>query len=193
MSRRLAAAALSTALGLAGCSTPGPTTTLPKVIPTQNASFDQPARPGERCAIHWGCSAHANPDSFRFFHEEGARGYCIQSVTSEPWSRMTQGLLKETAIPLRGARVRYTVWVKLDEVTAGKAGPVIAAQSGSGRRLDNVMNLKPREQGVQRIEVEATVPAETFVLEVGVVFEGKGKVCIEDSRLEMTAAPPGPV
>ncbi len=167
-------------------------------IALQNSGFEEPTRPGERCAVSWNCTMHNDPHSFRFFHDEGggtsgARGYCIESVGREPWGRMSQVLGMDKVVPLRGAHMRLSVAMKLDGVTAGTAGPLFIAQGGSGQLLGNAVNLQPASKGWQRLETEIDVPQGTFLLEMGVLLQGKGKVCFDDVRLERAARPAGPV
>jgi hypothetical protein len=193
------------AILVASCASQGPSSVQPAgtspgfvEVTLKNPGFEEATRPGENCAVGWGCSMHNDPTSFRFFHEEGggtggARGYCIESVGREPWGRLSQVLGKESATPLRGARLRLSIAMKLDGVTGGTAGPLIIAQGGSGQVLRNSANLQPAKKGWQRLETEMDVPDGTFLLEIGALLQGKGKVCLDDVRLEKAAGPAGPV
>ena len=201
MSARVAAASIAAIL-LVACamdpSAPAATGGSGTLVELKNPGFQEPIRPGENCAIGWGCTMHNDPHSFRFFHVEGigpsgGRAYCIEAVGREPWGRLDQAIGKERVVPIRGSKLRFSVSVKTDGMTAGQAGPALKAYSGSGRILQNVMNLQPRKDGWQRLQVEATLPPDTFLLDIGVVFEGKGRVCVDDARLEMTEPPRGPV
>jgi hypothetical protein len=204
MSARIVAAACA-ALLVASCASQGSASVAAASpspgstpIALQNAGFEEPTRPGENCPVSWNCSMHNNPESFRFFHDDsggavGARAYCIESVGHEPWARMTQVLGKERVAPYRGAHLRLSVAMKLDGVTAGTAGPLMIAQGGSGQVVKNAANLQPAKKGWQRLETEIDVPEGTFLLEVGVLLQGHGKICVDDVQLEKTAKPAGPV
>ncbi|HLX22121.1 MAG TPA: hypothetical protein VKR38_02145 [Usitatibacter sp.] len=206
MSARAIIAACA-AIVVASCASQGPTAGAgagwqpspgSTAIALQNPGFEEPTRPGEICAVNWNCTMHNDPFSFRFFHDEGggtsgARGYCIESVGREPWGRMSQVFGMEKAAPLRGAHVKLSVAMKLDAVTSGTAGPLLIAQGGSGQLLGNAVNLQPARNGWQRLETEMDVPAGTFLLEMGILLQGKGKVCFDDVRLERAVKPAGPV
>lgn len=202
MSARAIAAACA-ALLVASCATQGPAAPPApspgsESVALQNAGFEEPARPGENCPVSWNCSMHNDPYSFRFFHVDGggasgARAYCIESVGKEPWARMTQVFGMEKAAPLRGARLKLSLAIKLDGLTLGGAGPLMIAQGGSGQVLRNSTNLQSAKAGWQRFETEMEVPEGTFLLEVGVLLQGKGRICVDDVRLERTAAPAGAV
>jgi len=202
MSARAIAAACA-ALLVASCAMQGPAP-LPATSPGSegvallNAGFEEPTRPGENCPVSWNCSMHNDPHSFRFFHvngggASGARAYCIESVGKEPWARMTQVFGMEKAAPLRGAHLKLSLAIKLDGLTLGGAGPLMIAQGGSGQVLRNSTNLQSAKAGWQRFETEMEVPEGTFLLEVGVLLQGKGRICVDDVRLERTARPPGAV
>jgi hypothetical protein len=197
MSGRLAAAALA-AMVLASCAAPESTTTSSgTAITLQNAGFEEAARPGEKCAIGWSCAAHADVTAFRFFHEDG--GYCIESLGQQPWAKVTQGVGRDKAKPVPGAHVRLSLDMKLESVAPGTAGPVIMVQGGAGQVLRAANNLKGAMTGVQHLEVDMELPPEAFVIEVGVLFEGKdlsrvtGKACFDHARLEITAPAAGRV
>lgn len=174
-------------------SKPGPKVL--RAIALPNAGFEEPMRPGARCAPGWECLMHNDPNSFRFFQEQGgsagAQSFCIEGAGKEPWGTLDQAMHDIAAV--RGAHVRFSASVKLDSVIGQGAGPVIIAQGGSGQTLLAARNLAAGNRGWERVEVELDVPQGTFMLEVGVLLLGRGKVCVDDARLEVLAPASGPV
>ncbi len=190
--------AMLAALVLAACAAPGPTPTPgADTIVLENADFEAAVRPGESCALGWGCSAHSDTTAFHFLHEKG--GYCIEGLGLQPWAKVTQAVGMQKVMPLRGKRVRLSMNMRLDAVEPGTAGPAIIVQGGSGQIVKYLANLKGRMEGVQRVDAEIVVPPDAFLLEVGVVFEGpkgtkaSGKACFDDVLLESMAPAAGPV
>jgi hypothetical protein len=139
---------------------------------------------------------HADPDSFRFFHDEtapaqGKRSLCIEPLKQEPWAAASQGLFDMAQ--LRGARVRFSAKVRLDAVTGNGAGPFVSAQGTGGAVVARESRLLQGTQGWQRVEVEMDVPPGTTLVEVGVTLEGRGRVCLDDARLEIHRVGKSPV
>jgi hypothetical protein len=175
-----------------------PVTSVRAVVATlklENPGFEDKRGEGEACAGGWSCSMHADPHSFTFKPMEtgaagGTRSYCVEAVGKEPWANMTQGL-RDIALA-RGGRVRFSAAVKLEAVTGKGAGPIIIAQGGTGESIGHAQVLATGERGWQRLEVELDVPKATSILEVGMTFEGRGRACMDDARLEVLA-PAGPV
>ncbi|HEX3061233.1 MAG TPA: hypothetical protein VHP55_01130 [Usitatibacter sp.] len=156
-------------------------------IVLRNPGFELPFPAGGRCPPGWGCSAHAGPDTFRFFYDEshpaqGRASGCIEPVAHEPWAKLVQGHGSIQA--LRGKRIRLSALVRLQDV-AGGAGLVAIAQGGSG---NNVASRKALQKGTtdwRPMQVELEVPPSAFVLELGLVLEGTGRACMDEVRLEV--------
>ena len=82
--RRASAAAAALATALAGCATPEPPPAA-NAIALKNAGFETDPHPERPCALGWDCTMHADPRSFRFFHDErapasGKRSFCVGAV-----------------------------------------------------------------------------------------------------------------
>ena len=156
-------------------------------VPLLNAGFEAAPVAGNNCPPNWGCSMHADPHSYLFQVEasqaaEGKQVACIVRVTPEPWSLMTQYV---AALPLRGARARVSVAVRIESGQELKAGPWIAVRGGSGQTL--AMNETPlaATQGWQRVSAEVPVASDAFGMEIGVTQQGGGRACFDDVRVEV--------
>ena len=139
---------------------------------------------------------HAGGDSFRFFDDEtapaqGKRSLCFEPLTREPWAAANQGLFD--IAQMRGSRVRFSVAVRLDAITGNGAGPFASAQDGHGVVIARASRLLRGSQGWQHVEVEMDVPPAAALVEVGVALEGRGRVCLDDARLEILGAIKSPV
>jgi hypothetical protein len=139
---------------------------------------------------------HADPRSFRFFHDEahplsGKRSLCVEPLTNEPWAVASQGLFDMAG--LRGGRVRFSIAVRLDAVTGDGAGPFVAAQGASGAVIARESRLLQGTQGWRRVEVDFSVPREASLIEVGVSLDGRGRACFDDAALEILQVPKSPV
>ena len=171
----------------------------PFAVDLPNAGFEAPPRPGDRCTTGWECTAHNDPNSFRFFLEEGgaaggARSFCIEPAGREPWGSFAQAIgLGRDVARLRGMRVRFSSAVRVKGVTGLGAGPYLVAQGGSGQVLGTSRRLVKGDRDWQRVEVEMDVPRGTFLLEVGMILLGKGTACFDDARLEALGPSSGPV
>jgi hypothetical protein len=163
---------------------------VPRVVPLKNAGFENAPRSGERCPEHWGCSMHADPDSFRFSLErsapaEGKQSLCIERVTNEPWSLATQAL---DAVALRGAKLRFSLAVRVDRAEGPGAGPFLIVHGPTGN-LAHEERLVTRTDGWQRIAVDFTVAPAAQMVEVGATLQGDGRACVDDARLEFIPPP----
>lgn len=139
---------------------------------------------------------HADPSSFRFFLDEalpaqGRRSLCIEPLKKEPWAVASQGLFDIAQI--RGGRVRFSAAVRLDAVTGNGAGPYAAAQGTGGAIIAHASHLSQGTQGWQRVAVELDVPSGATLIEFGVSLEGRGRVCLDDARLEFLRIKKSPV
>jgi hypothetical protein len=158
-------------------------------MPLVNAGLELPPVAGRNCPAQWNCVMHADPSSYRFTVEaldapEGKQALCIERVRPEPWSTATQGM---SAVPLRGARVRVSVAVRIQENSAqgAAAGPWLKVTGGSGQMLEHQERPVTATAGWQRVGVEAAVAGDAFGLELGVTQLGGGRACFDDLRLEV--------
>jgi len=192
MSRTVVAAAMMAA-ACAGSSGPAPTARSTPVAASpapaslaapalRNPGFEDPVVAGARCPPRWECSAHVDVTSFRFSvsNEAAAAGsgsMCIERVGNEPWALATQAF---HTIAMRGQRLRLSMGVRAQGLDGG-AGPFIQSQGGRA----HAQKLVKSTSGWERIEVDLAVPADSNLLVVGAVFEGGGKACFDDVRLEL--------
>jgi hypothetical protein len=172
-------------------STPAPAFA-PHAIALKNPGFEDPAA-ARPCPVGWDCTMHADPKSFRFFHDEsapaaGRASLCIEPAGKEPWGIASQGVFDIAA--LRGARVRFSAAIRLEGVTGAGAGPYITAH-GATHAEDK--RLATGTHGWQRVAVEIDVPAGAPFIEVGVSLEGRGRVCVDDASMEVVQGPKRPV
>jgi len=154
-------------------------------IPLRNAGFEAPARPGERCPVEWGCTMHADPDSFRFTLDsaqpaEGKQSLCIERVTPEPWAIAAQSV---QARPLRGRKLRFSIAIRGERLSGAGAGPWVLVNGAQGLLMNEE---RPERVGGQwqRRSIEFVMPAQAEFLEVGATLLGAGRACIDDVRLE---------
>ena len=190
MTRRCAAA-LALLAALAGCATREEAPAVAGVaVALANPGFEAAPDPNRACAAGWWCTMHADPSSFRFFHDErapaaGRRSFCIEPAEgSEPWALATQEI---DGAPLRGARVRLSISVRPEGIAGPGAGPWIMIKARGGAPL-NARKLVSGTSGWQRVAAEIEVPAQAQGVEVGAAFEGRGRVCFDDARLEVLGA-----
>jgi hypothetical protein len=200
---RFALSALAVGL-LAGCA--APQTVVAPVAPVAapalpsapgitlaNSDFEADFPAGGRCPMRWECKSHADPNSHRFRLDEtapasGRRSLCIERVTREPWALATQ-VVRDAS--LRGARVRFSIAVRVDGAVEG-AGPWVLAHRRSGQNVHE-QSLAKSTTGWQRLSVEVALPADTDFVEVGATLEGAGRVCLDDARLEVLQGSKSPV
>ena len=192
---RIACAMVALAAGvLAACAAPDKTPeSVGPTVALKNAGFETASDPQRPCALGWDCSMHANPQSFRFFHEErspaaGKRSFCIEPVTNEPWALVTQGIHKPS---FAGATVRFSIAVRVEGVSVG-AGPWLLIQTPEGRNIHR-QQLVSGTQGWQRVSLQVEVPANAQIIELGATLEGAGRACFDDARVELLTASKNPV
>ena len=157
-----------------------------RTLTLRNPGFENAARPAERCAEHWDCTAHADAGSFRFglYGGEAAEGkqvLCIDRVRKEPWALATTVV---QAAELRGQRVRFSVAVRTDGEDAARIGPVFIAHGPFGV-VGSAEKLTGKTAGWERHAIEAVVPQNAQLLEVGVQMQDGGRACADDARLEV--------
>jgi hypothetical protein len=174
------------ALVLAACASTAPAPRDAVAFPLVNAGFEEAAPPGD-CPRGWGCVSHADPASFRFFEapgapQGGARSLCVEPVKREPWALIIQGRFDQA---LRGRRLRLSLDVKLDGVTGRGAGAVVTAHDGLGARIGSKERLMTGTHDWQTLVVEFDVPAGTFAVDVGGMLDGRGRLCIDNARVEV--------
>lgn len=190
---RIRTAALTlAALAAAACATSPAPPPAARVIALKNPGFEDPpiARP---CPGGWDCTMHADPHSFRFFHDgnaaSGKASLCIEPAGREPWGLASQGVFDIQG--LYGARVRFSAAIRVEGVTGDGAGPYVMARVG--RDLAHDKTLITGTQGWRRIAVEIEVPKGAPFIELGVSLEGRGRVCLDDALLEVIQEPKKPV
>jgi len=160
----------------------------------KNPSLEMDPREGAACATSWFCTMHKDPKSFRFFADDaqapdGKRGLCIEPSGKEPWALVTQGILDRS---LNGARVRFTLAVRLDNVAGQGAGSWVRVQRGGGANPVS-QNLAKDTPGWQDQSVEVEVPDDAVNVEVGATLRGTGRACFDNARLEVLRAGKKPV
>jgi len=162
-------------------------------IAVRNPGFEE--SPLAECATGWGCSAHAGPGSFRYFHDEanpgaGKRSFCIERIADvQPWAKVAQGV-RYAGAP--GRRLRFSGLIRTDAVK-GRAGPLVVVQGGGGEILATAAQPFQGDTRWGPFAVEFDVPPRTTLIEVGVSLESDGRVCFDDVRLEAIPAAPGKV
>lgn len=167
-----------------------------RILPLANAGFEEAAPPDAHCALRWDCTVHANPNAFRFFADRehpaaGAVSYCLEPASKEPWGMMSQARFDMAR--LRGARIRFSADVRLDDVQGHGAGVMVIAQGGGGNLIATQESVETGTHGWSRSQVELEVPAASFILEFGLVLTGTGRACFDDARLEIVRPAPGTV
>ena len=176
------------AAALAGCAASGPTAES-RLVALKNANFEAD-KPSWGCAPGWGCSSHADPFSFR--HEvddtvsaEGKQSLRIERVRNEPWSLVTQGVLDPT---LRGARMRFTLAVRVEGASGKGGGPVVFIYGRGGSTIYHDQAQSSGTADWKRLTVEFDVPVDAETFSVGAILEGPGKLWIDAARLEHLGA-----
>jgi hypothetical protein len=157
-------------------------------VALKNPGFENAARKSERCPEGWECTMHSNPDSFVFKVEspEGAAGkqaLCVERVLPEPWSLVTQSV---QGAALRGARLRFSVALRVERADGAGAGPWAVVHGPSGNLVHEERLLKAT-QGWERVAVDFPVGTMAQTVEVGATLQGGGRICIDDARLEVRA------
>jgi hypothetical protein len=154
-------------------------------VPLLNGDFEAEVVAVARCPSRWGCTSHAGPDSHRFFFDEaapagGKRSLCIERVTPEPWALATT---VSSDAALRGARVRFSIDVRVDAPEGG-GGPWVAVHGTSGN-LHHDQRVARGSHGWRRDTIEFSVAPNAVMVEVGATLEGPGRVCLDNARLEI--------
>lgn len=171
-----------------------PTPPADRIVALKNAGFEEDAAAGYRCAPKWSCTMHANPESFKFLLDEtqpasGKRSLLVQPAAhQEPWALVMQ--MAPDFAKLRGARVRFSLAVRMEGVQGKGAGPMAIVQWPWGADLNHWKSQESGTSGWKRMQVEFVVPKEGGLLEVGAILEGNGKVWIDDARLEILEPAP---
>ena len=160
----------------------------------KNPSFEMDEREGATCATSWFCTMHKDPRSFRFFADDtqasdGKRSFCIEPTGRESFALVTQGILGRT---LNGARVRFTLSVRLDNVGGQGAGTWARVNRVRGGN-PVTQNLAKDTRGWQDQSIEFEVPADAVNVEVGATLRGSGRACFDNARLEVLRAAKKPV
>ena len=173
---------------VASCAAPGGAgnPAAGKVVPLPNANFEKAYK--VTCPPDWGCVAHNDPLSFRYYIDEthpgeGKRSLCFEPTKREPWGKVVQAFHDG---PWRGKRVRFSMLVRTENVSftqAGMgAGVFVFAHAATLVRHDTLIHGTAEWQ---RLSAEIDVPQDTRVLEVGVTLIGTGRVCADDAVLEV--------
>ena len=158
-----------------------------RLVALRNPGFEDAPRAGDRCAVGWGCTMHADPDSFRFTVEttpkpaEGKQSLCVQSVTREPWALATQAV---QAAELRGRRLRFSVALRIESADGAGMGPWMLVHGPQGNLAHEERPVKTT-QGWERHTLEFTVAPTAQLVEVGATILGGGRFCLDDARLEV--------
>jgi hypothetical protein len=86
--------------------------------------------------------------------------------------------------------VRFSAAIRVEAVTGTGAGPYVMARGAS---LAHEQRLISGTQGWQRLAVEIDVPAAAPFIEIGVLLEGRGRVCLDDALFEVLQVAKSPV
>jgi hypothetical protein len=154
-----------------------------------NADFEE-GEAAANCPRGWACKMHANPYAYTFTADtvkppKGKRSLCVEPASKEPWAVVTQ-VLRD--VP-KGARLRFSVALRVEGGSDKGVGPFFVAQGGAGQVVKSEQNLVPGAFDWKRVEVDFDPPADASLLEVGVVFNLPVKACIDDARLEIRRPP----
>ena len=173
----------------AGCAAPPAPTTPWQPLPLQNADFEE-GEAAVHCPRGWGCKAHANPHAYKFVMDtvkppKGKRSLCVELASKEPWAAVSQGTHE---IP-KGARLRFSVALRVEGGSDRGVGPYIAAHGGSGQVVSHQLNVVQGTFEWKRVEVEFDVPPDASILEFGVTFYRSVRACMDDARLEILRPP----
>jgi hypothetical protein len=191
---RAALAAAAALLGACATVAPPPQATpapaakpaLPQIV-LRNASFEE-IEVGRSCPPDWWCVMHADPASYRYFTVDGGaphgkRSVCIERVTNEPWSVIRQLIRHEQ---LLGATLRVSLSVRVEGATGPGGGPWALVE---GRTLVHERTLVNGTRPWASSHVDFTIPRNAEVVVVGATFEGPGKACFDNVRVEVLRLP----
>jgi len=181
-------AAVLLAAAVAGCAAPGPAADS-RTVTLRNAGFEADA-PATGCAPGWGCSSHSDPHAFR--HEidgstsaEGKHSLRIERVREEPWTLVMQNVIDPT---LRGARMRFTLAVRVEGVTGNGGGLMVLVYGSGGATIHHDQKLSSGTADWKSMTIEFDVPVNAESFAVGAILEGPGKLWIDAARLEHLGA-----
>jgi hypothetical protein len=172
----------------AGCAAP-PAAEAWQPLALANADFEE-GDAAANCPRGWACKMHANPYAYKFVLDtvkppKGKRSLCVEPASKEPWAVVGQ---VSHDVP-RGARLRFSVSLRVEGGSEKGVGPFFAAQGGSGQVVRNEQNLVQGAFEWKRVEVELDVPPDASLMEFGVVFNLPVKACMDDARLEIRRPP----
>ena len=198
MKSRIALALLAT---IAGCAQPAiekvgrapvPPVPVAPVAPAPllaNAGFEEEFPAAANCPAKWICRVHVDWRSFRVTSDatasEGKRGILIEYVGPEPWATVIQN---PPPAALENRRARFSLAVKLADVTEPGGGIYIKVD-GPSSSLDFRTDLRTGTQDWQRLALEFVVPPGAHTIDVGAMLHGKGRLWIDDARLEFVPTP----
>jgi hypothetical protein len=154
-----------------------------------NAGFEEEYPAAAPCPPKWTCLVHVDWRSFLVTSDatasEGKRGALITYVGPEPWATVLQSL---PPAALANRRARFSLAVKLADVTEPGGGIYIKVE-GPSTSLDFRKDLRTGTQDWQRLALEFVVPPGAHTVDVGAMLHGKGRLWIDDARLEFIPAP----
>jgi hypothetical protein len=158
-----------------------------RLIALQNPGFESDPVAGVNCAPLWGCSAHSDPQSFRYVVDDavvagGRRSLRMERVKPEPWALATQ-VIRDPK--LRGAKLRFSLAVRTENATGNGAGVFFLAHGPGGSMVGHQQRLAKGTTDWQRLAVDVVVPAGAELFEVGAIVEGPGRAWFDDARLEV--------
>ena len=93
---------------------------------------------------------------------------------------------------VRGRRIVFSGWIKTENVRDGYAGLLWRADTAakSAAALANMYHTGPRgTTGWKRYEIALDVPADTVVVQFGLLLEGKGIAWFDDLEITIDGAP----
>ena len=186
---------------LAGCAQPSIERPGPARIPAvpaalvapapvlANAGFEEDYPAAANCPPKWICRVHVDWRSFRVTSDatasEGKRGVLIEYVGPEPWATVLQNPSPEALV---NRRARFSLAVKLADVTEPGGGIYILVD-GPSSGFDFRKELRVGTQDWQRLALEFVVPPGAHTVDVGAMLHGKGRLWIDDARLEFVPNP----
>jgi len=173
---------------VAGCGAPGPAADS-RDVTLRNPGFEADGAP-TGCAPGWQCSSHSDPYSFRHVIDsavsaEGQRSLRIERVRDEPWTVVSQHIINPT---LRGARLRFTLAVRVEGATGNGSGAFVLVHGPGGATVHHDQKLTQGTADWKRVSIEFDVASNAESFEVGAILEGPGKVWIDAARLEHIGA-----
>jgi WD40 repeat protein len=132
----------------------------------------------------WGgvTTAHLDLDTEHVHGGKYSARLSFSGPLVNPWAALGQSLPAEE---LRGRRLRYSGYLKLENVHDGTVGLMVRAYSKEGHY--NVMSIPDLSGSLdwKRYEITFEVPEETAELFFGVSFTAKGTVWVDDLQFEV--------